>query len=129
MILTDTVGFLRDLPDDLVAAFRATLEELHQAQVLVVVLDVADPEHEQKLAAVERLLSELGLSEAPRVLALNKCDRLERAQAASLARQLGGVSVSAARREGLEALLLAIHSALEAPETVAPRASDVAVAI
>ncbi len=129
VILTDTVGFLRDLPEDLVAAFRATLEELHEADVLVVVLDVADPEHETKLGAVERLLAELGLSSTARVLALNKADRLDVGQVRSLTRQLGGVAISAERHQGLEHLLVAIERALFVPERGAPQASDLSSAV
>ncbi|MHB8417842.1 MAG: GTPase HflX [Myxococcales bacterium] len=112
LIVTDTVGFLEDLPRDLVAAFRATLEELSEADLLVLVLDGADPDHEAKLAAVERVLSELELSETPRLLAINKCDRLPPGAGEALARGLGGVAISAERREGLGALLGAIQGHL-----------------
>jgi GTP-binding protein HflX len=112
VVLTDTVGFLRDLPRDLVAAFRATLEELHEADLLVLVLDAADPEHEAKLAAVEDLLSELGLAETPRLLCLNKSDLRPSEEIARTARRLGGVAVSAASGAGLDALLEAIRAKL-----------------
>ncbi len=112
VVLTDTVGFLRDLPKDLVAAFRATLEELHDADALVLVLDGADPEHEAKLAAVEALLGDLELGDKPRLLALNKADLLPPGEAEALARGLGAVPVSAERREGLEPLLGALEAIL-----------------
>ena len=112
VIVTDTVGFLRDLPRDLVAAFRATLEELHDADLLLLVLDAADPQHEAKLAAVEELLSGLGLGETPRVLCLNKVDLLTPEEAERTARRFGGIPISAESRGGLEALLEAIETQL-----------------
>src|SRR6185369_2545864 len=77
IIVTDTVGFIRDLPKDLVTAFRATLEELDQADLMLHVVDAADPDHNAHIAAVERILEELKLAEKPRLLVLNKCDKLD----------------------------------------------------
>jgi GTP-binding protein HflX len=110
VVITDTVGFLADLPPDLVAAFRATLEELADADLLLHVVDAADPRLEPKLEAVERLLAELHLEEIPRLLVLNKTDLLEPYEADALARRFSGVAVSAARRQGLAGL---IHAAEE----------------
>ncbi len=76
VVLTDTVGFIRDLPPDLVVAFRATLEELEDADLLVHVVDASDPDFEQHMSAVVGILSELELGEKPRLIAFNKCDRL-----------------------------------------------------
>ncbi len=76
VVITDTVGFIADLPKDLVAAFRATLEELADADLLLHVVDVADPHLEQKLQAVEKILEELHLDETPRLVVLNKADLL-----------------------------------------------------
>ena len=125
VVLTDTVGFLRDLPKDLVAAFRATLEELREADLLVVVLDGGDPEHEAKLQAVEALLTKLELSETPRLLAVNKVDLLPEGEGERLARGLGGVPISAVRREGLDELLRGIERELwsgkSRPAVPAPR--------
>jgi GTP-binding protein HflX len=110
VVVTDTVGFLADLPPDLVAAFRATLEELADADLLLHVVDAADPRLEQKLEAVERLLAELHLAEIPRLVVLNKSDLLEPYEADALARRFSGVAVSAARRSGLADL---VHAAEE----------------
>jgi GTP-binding protein HflX len=77
VIITDTVGFIRDLPADLVTAFRATLEELAEADVLVHVVDASDPGRLEQMRAVERILDELKLSSIPRVLVYNKIDRLQ----------------------------------------------------
>src|SRR4029079_3256132 len=75
-ILADTVGFIRDLPKDLARAFRATLEELDQADLLLHVVDAADPANEQQMAAVETILADLGLAETRRILVMNKVDML-----------------------------------------------------
>jgi GTP-binding protein HflX len=112
-ILTDTVGFIRKLPHELVAAFRATLEELTDADVLLHVVDASHPRMDEHMAAVEELLGELGAADRPMVLVLNKSDRLEHESiAASLARARGGVAVSAVTGDGIPALLAAIDRAL-----------------
>jgi GTP-binding protein HflX len=105
VIVTDTVGFIRDLPPDLVAGFRATLEEIHDASVLVHVADATNPELEHQIAAVRKQLAELDLADKPECLVLNKCDRLARGEAEHLARELGGVPVSALTGDGLPDLL------------------------
>ena len=87
VIITDTVGFIRDLPDDLVTAFRATLEELGDADLLLHVVDAADQRQEGQVAAVEGILRDLGLAEKPRLLVYNKADRAPPGQAAALAHQ------------------------------------------
>ncbi len=74
IIIADTVGFIRDLPRDLAQAFRATLEELDEADLLVHVVDAADPAREQQALAVETILTDLGLAQTPRLLVLNKLD-------------------------------------------------------
>jgi GTP-binding protein HflX len=111
VIITDTVGFIRDLPEELIAAFRATLEEMEDADLLVHVVDASDPDREQEIRAVEGILADLGLGEKPRILVWNKADRLELADADDLARH-GGFVVSALDRATLGALLLGIERAL-----------------
>ena len=76
VILTDTVGFIRDLPQDLLEAFRTTLDELHQADVLVHVVDATAPDRDQQMQVVEGLLHELDLQHVTRILVMNKCDQL-----------------------------------------------------
>ncbi|HEX8909037.1 MAG TPA: GTPase HflX [Anaeromyxobacteraceae bacterium] len=105
VIITDTVGFIRDLPADLVNAFRATLEELDDADLLLHVVDAGDPRHDGQVAAVESILRDLGLDAKPRLLVFNKADRLPPGQAAALAHQSNGVAISAGRREGFDELL------------------------
>jgi GTPase len=105
VIITDTVGFIRDLPRDLVNAFRATLEELEDASLLLHVVDAADPAHPAQIEAVEGILHSLELSATPRLLVWNKIDRLPPDEAERLVAEHGGVAISAAQREGLTALL------------------------
>ncbi len=105
VIITDTVGFIRDLPKDLVNAFRATLEELDDATLLLHVVDASDPHHERQIESVERILASLELHTKPRVIVWNKIDRLPREEVEALLHTHGGVAISAATREGLEALL------------------------
>src|SRR5207248_4823780 len=71
VVITDTVGFIRDLPKDLVNAFRATLEELEEADLLLHVVDASDPRHEDQARAVERVLATLDVEGTPRLLVFN----------------------------------------------------------
>ena len=115
IILADTVGFIRDLPRDLARAFRATLEELDQADLLLHVVDAADPAREQQIAAVETILGDLGLGETPRLLVLNKIDLVpeeERAQLPRGERGLPAVPISAQVRATVAPLLESMETAL-----------------
>jgi GTPase len=118
IIIADTVGFIRDLPRDLAQAFRATLEELDEADLLVHVVDAADPAREQQTAAVETILGDLGLAETPRLMVLNKMDLVpheERDALMRAARVEGGrpvVGISAQSAITTVPLLAAIEHAL-----------------
>jgi len=112
-ILTDTVGFIRKLPHQLVAAFKATLEELAEADLLVHVVDASHPGLDDQVAAVESLLGELELGNRPAIVALNKVDRLEGpAPLRVLLDRFNGVAVSARTGEGIDRLLERIDEAL-----------------
>ncbi len=112
-ILTDTVGFIRKLPPELVTAFRATLEHLRDADVLLHVLDASHPRAVEQMRAVEQLLSDLDLPDRPVLLALNKVDRVvEPHDLRRLAGDSGGIPVSAVTGAGLGELLAAIEGAL-----------------
>jgi GTP-binding protein HflX len=119
-IITDTVGFIRDLPPDLVKAFRATLEELEMADLLLHVIDVSDPMRDEKMQAVDALLDELHLGAIPRLIVFNKTDRVEAWEARALARKHNGVAVSAAEGSGLEPLVEAIAHRLWQSEAPLP---------
>jgi GTPase len=113
VVITDTVGFIADLPKDLVAAFRATLEELADADLLLHVVDAADPELERKLTAVEALLADLELTEVPRLVVLNKVDLLDAETAQGLAARFDGVALSAEKRQGLDELIATAEARLQ----------------
>jgi GTP-binding protein HflX len=104
-VLTDTVGFVDKLPTQLVEAFKSTLEETARADLLVHVVDASHLEAERQVVAVDSVLDEIGAGEVPRLAALNKVDRADRAEVTGLQRTLGGVPVSASTGEGVEALL------------------------
>jgi GTP-binding protein HflX len=105
VIITDTVGFIRDLPRDLVAAFRATLEELQDADLLLHVIDASDAAQESHVSAVERVLEGLGLADRPRLKVWNKADRVSGETTSALLRRDGGVAISALSRHGIDVLL------------------------
>ncbi len=105
VVLTDTVGFIRRMPKDLFAAFRATFEEAADADVLVEVVDASDAELEDHLATTEELLTKLGLAEIPRLRAYNKVDRLSPEEGAALDARRGAVAISARDRTTTRTLL------------------------
>jgi GTP-binding protein HflX len=120
-LITDTVGFIRKLPHDLVEAFKATLEETVRADLIVHVVDASEDEESRAaaIAAVNGVLEEIGADEAPRLLALNKVDLLDEEERGHLAiSSPGAVLVSAAERTGLDDLRDAIAVAFE--ETLRP---------
>jgi GTPase len=107
VIVTDTVGFIRDLPPDLMAAFRATLEELEDADLVLQVVDVSDARFEEQMQAVDAILEQLSLERVPKLVVFNKIDRLGNGSdwLASLCRRYRAVAVSALRGEGLDRLV------------------------
>jgi GTP-binding protein HflX len=106
-VVTDTVGFIRDLPSDLKATFHATLEELGEATLLIHVADASHPDMFARVEAVEAILAELGFDTIPRLLLCNKADRIDRTdfrpliaddETALLASARTGADVTAVRR-------------------------------
>jgi GTP-binding protein HflX len=112
VIITDTVGFIRDLPKPLFAAFRATLEELEDADLLMHVVDVSSTRFEEQMASVEKILTELGLSEKERLVVFNKSDLVDPDIAFSIAMRQGGVAVSALDRKSFPPLMLELEARL-----------------
>jgi GTP-binding protein HflX len=110
VVISDTVGFIRDLPPTLIAAFRATLEETVQADLLLHVIDAGSPQRDEQVAEVNKVLHDIGAADIPRILVYNKIDlagyepRVERDEHGTIAR----VFVSASQRLGLDGLRGAI---------------------
>jgi GTP-binding protein HflX len=106
VIVTDTVGFIRDLPPALLGAFRSTLEELRDADLLLHVIDISNPRFEDQMASVEALLADLDLQAIPVLRCFNKKDKVEPAFAQRICRRLGGVAISALDRNTFSPLLM-----------------------
>ncbi|HEV3474657.1 MAG TPA: GTPase HflX [Actinomycetota bacterium] len=114
--LSDTVGFVRKLPHDLVEAFRSTLEEVAQAALVLHVADVSARDVEDQVAAVREVLADIGAGGLPKVLALNKADLLSEVDRARIQRRFpDGVAVSGLTGEGLEDLVEQVERALPSP--------------
>lgn len=120
VIVTDTVGFIRDLPEDLVAAFHATLEELRDASLLFHVVDAASPDLDRRIQAVRDVLGELGLDDKPELLVFNQIDRMPAEEATALARRYRAIPVSALEGIGLRELLAEAERILWDDEDLRP---------
>jgi GTP-binding protein HflX len=112
VIITDTVGFIRDLPKDLLDAFRATLEELKDANLLLHVIDLSHPRFEEQMEAVERILGDLGLQETPLLRVFNKADRVEPEIGEKIVGRYGGIGISALDTKTFAPLLRAMEAKL-----------------
>jgi GTP-binding protein HflX len=111
-VLSDTVGFIRDLPAELKNAFRATLEELSDAHLLIHVLDGSDKEIAQRKQAVDEVLGELGVCDTQTITVINKIDKISEGEQHALCRQFDALPLSAKNRIGFDALFSGILSAL-----------------
>lgn len=109
-IITDTVGFIRDLPKDLIAAFRSTLEELEDADLLVHLVDISNPRFEDHIASVKKILGELGLGDKEQLLVFNKIDRVPAEVVENIRMKHGAVAVSAVDPSTLQPFLDAIEA-------------------
>ena len=112
VVITDTVGFIRDLPPDLVKAFRATLEELEDANALLHVVDASAPDVSRHIETVRQILSDIGLSETPELLIFNQIDKLPSGVGQVIAERHGGIGISALKRTGLRELLGSVEKLL-----------------
>lgn len=110
VVVTDTVGFIRDLPKDLFAAFRATFDETQDADLLLHVVDASDPCRSEHVETTEKLLVDLGLERVPRIIVFNKCDKLQSAPQ-SLANR--GIPISALDPSTLDPLKRAIDERMQ----------------
>ena len=112
VILTDTVGFIRDLPQVLLRAFVATLEELDDAYLLLHLVDVGSPDFEDKIKAVEDILTTLGLKEKKRLIVFNKIDKTDRTFLKNIEDRYRAVSISSLKKIGIDRLIQAIEAEL-----------------
>jgi GTP-binding protein HflX len=113
VLLTDTVGFIRKLPHDLVASFRATLEEVVEADLLLLVIDASHPSWEEQRSVVNEVLAEIGASQTPTLYVFNKIDQIPHDQLIALEERIGNLApgsvfVSALTEDGLEPLKRAL---------------------
>jgi GTP-binding protein HflX len=120
VIINDTVGFIRDLPPDLIEAFRATLEEMEESDLLIHLVDASAPQFESHIASVEKILAELKLSDVPRMLVFNKADLIPSDAAANLARMFNAVVISAVDKSSLLPLVERAAAMLGHPSEVVP---------
>ena len=121
VIVTDTVGFIRDLPKDLVGAFRTTLDELRDADLLLHVVDASADDIDQQIKAVDDILQSLNMDTIPRVMVLNKCDRLTAQEIRVLCARYHAIGISALDRDSVRPLIAHLETLLPAvPSPPAP---------
>src|SRR5688500_7517070 len=127
VLLSDTVGFVRDLPHNLVASFKATLEEAVHADVLLHVLDVGHPRAQQQYDSVHEVLGEIGVTGKPEILLLNKTDTPEGEHAADvwLALHPDAIAISAKTGRGLERLIERVHRFMRGTQSEVTLRADV----
>lgn len=121
VIINDTVGFIRDLPPDLITAFRATLEEMEESDLLIHLVDAGSPQLENHISSVEKILEELKLSDIPRLLVFNKADLLNADELANLRRAYNAEAISAFDRKTLMPMIERVGDMLDS--AIAARSS------
>lgn len=109
VVITDTVGFIKDLPKDLIGSFRPTFEELKESNLLIQLIDISSPCFPEHIEAVEKTLQELDLDHLPVLRVFNKEDKIDREEVEAICKKYNGVSISAIRPESLERLFIAIE--------------------
>jgi GTP-binding protein HflX len=118
IIINDTVGFIRDLPRDLLTAFKATLEEMEQSDLLLHLVDASSPQLDSQITSVNRILGDLGLDAIPRLLVFNKADLLAPDELANSCAVHNAIPISALRRDSLGRLVNEISERLNPDEKV-----------
>jgi GTP-binding protein HflX len=113
VIITDTVGFIKDLPKDLMVAFRATLEELESADLLLHIIDISNPQYVKQIKAVDRILSDLRLRHTASIRVLNKMDLVTPETNERLSRKLGATTISAKDSSTLMPLIEKMETIIE----------------
>jgi GTP-binding protein HflX len=112
IILTDTVGFINGLPQVLLKAFAATLEELEDASLLLHLVDISAPDFEERIGSVEAILKTLKLENKKRTIVFNKMDRIDRTVLKNIEKRYDAVSISCLKKEGIEELIGKIEAAI-----------------
>ena len=126
VIINDTVGFIRDLPPDLLAAFRSTLEEIAGSRLLIHLVDASNPRWQQQIASVDRILAELEFQNVPRLIVFNKSDLMSKENLQGVIRQAGlesgheVIAISAVNRDSLRPLLDAVENFLGTATNLKP---------
>jgi GTP-binding protein HflX len=113
VIITDTVGFIKNLPHDLMVAFRATLEELEDADLLLHIIDISNPRYEEQIKSVEKILTDLNLQNKPTIRVLNKMDCVNPQTRNRLSRKLKGIAISARSKVSLLPLIVEMEKIVE----------------
>jgi GTP-binding protein HflX len=113
VIVTDTVGFIKDLPKDLLVAFRATLEELENADLLLHIIDISNSHFEEQIKSVEKILADLNLQHTTTIRVLNKMDLVDHQFCVRLSRQLNGTAISACSKSTLMPLIEKMETIIE----------------
>ena len=114
VIINDTVGFIRDLPPDLISAFRATLEEMEGSNVLIHLVDASSSQIDDHIASVRKILDDLNLSGIPRLLVFNKADLLSAADLEHMKRGFDAIFISALDHQSLLPMIERVSEMLEA---------------
>ncbi len=112
LIITDTVGFIRDLPDDLVSAFKSTLEELEDADLLIHLVDISNPQMENHIESVNNILRELNLHKKPKIIVFNKIDKVSPQEVIQLCKRYDAIGISAIDKKTLLPLIEEIKNRL-----------------
>jgi GTP-binding protein HflX len=112
VVITDTVGFIKDLPKDLMGAFRPTFDELQGADLLIHLIDISNPSFDEQIEAVEKTLSELELDHITKIRVFNKEDKLDPKEVEVICQKYSGVSISALRPDSIKKFLLVIERKL-----------------
>ncbi len=118
IIITDTVGFIKNLPNVLLRAFVATLEELDDADLLLHLVDISSPDFEERIRTVEDLIAPLKLEGKKRMIVFNKIDKMDRESIRNIERRYDAVSISCLKKQGIERLIAAIE--VEIPKDRSP---------
>jgi GTP-binding protein HflX len=111
-VITDTVGLIKDLPKDLIGAFRPTFDELQESNLLIHLIDISTPCFQEHIEAVEKIFLELKLNHIPVLRVFNKEDQLSREEVETLCRKYDGISISALQPDSLKKIFLAIEKKL-----------------